>query len=246
EQGQWKGKIVRAELYELQHADLGRKYAEKDRRSLDPPPVVALRLSEITPMGQWAFQENEILDYSNVEIIGVLCAAELIPVIESRSSGQLLPTSRTSTVHSHSNPYSDGDCRMPTEVRDLSSGGNARIPSSEIARLTANVLVGSKVVQPHLVELDGEKRLVFVFSDLAVKNLGLFRLRYKCFDLVSAVPGTDAKIQAECTGGNFRIFSTKEFPGLQVSTNLTKILSAQGVSLNIRNSERRHKRRKVS
>lgn len=58
--GQFIGKHVRAELIELQKADLGRKYvphhpvpllrcstllryARKDRRPLDPPPVVQLK-----------------------------------------------------------------------------------------------------------------------------------------------------------------------------------------------------------
>lgn len=37
-------------------------------------------------------------------------------------------------------------------------------------------------------------------------------------------------IQAECYGGRLRVYSTKEFPGLQASTELTKVLSAFSIT----------------
>lgn len=61
-------------------------------------------------------------------------------------------------------------------------------------------------------------------KDLAVKNEGTFLLRYRMFDLFSKVEGhEDRVIQAECYGGPFRVYSTKEFPGLRASTELTKV-----------------------
>ncbi|KAJ3745754.1 hypothetical protein DFH05DRAFT_1489312 [Lentinula detonsa] len=79
EYGQWRAQTIRAELHELQHANMGRKsafssivsvltlyllrYAEVDRRSLDPPPVVALRLYQLVQTGPYNFQEIEIINY---------------------------------------------------------------------------------------------------------------------------------------------------------------------------------------
>jgi hypothetical protein len=61
-------------------------------------------------------------------------------------------------------------------------------------------------------------------QDLAVKIEGTFILRYRMFDIFSKVSGIDdLLIQAECYGGPFRVYSTKEFPGLQASTELTKV-----------------------
>jgi Velvet factor len=55
-----------------------------------------------------------------------------------------------------------------------------------------------------------------------VKVEGNFFLRYR-FDLFSKPwHHCDIAIQAECYGGNFQIYSTKKFPGLQASTDLTK------------------------
>jgi len=44
--GQFVGRTLRVELEELQKAESGRKYAKVDRRPLDPPPAVLLRLFE--------------------------------------------------------------------------------------------------------------------------------------------------------------------------------------------------------
>jgi hypothetical protein len=53
---------------------------------------------------------------------------------------------------------------------------------------------------------------------------GSFILRYRCFDLFSKVAGQDTTpVWAECYGGAFRVYSTKEFPGLRASTDLTKV-----------------------
>lgn len=53
---------------------------------------------------------------------------------------------------------------------------------------------------------------------------GSFILRYRVFNLFSQVEGAvDIPILAECYGGPFRIYSTKEFPGLRPSTDLTKV-----------------------
>ena len=61
-------------------------------------------------------------------------------------------------------------------------------------------------------------------QDLAVKTEGYFVLRYRVFDIFSTpIDHSDRVIQAECYGGIFRVYSTKEFPGLPASTELTKV-----------------------
>jgi hypothetical protein len=53
---------------------------------------------------------------------------------------------------------------------------------------------------------------------------GTFILRFRIFDILSQVGGyPDCAIQAECYGGEFRVYSTKDFPGLPASTALTKV-----------------------
>jgi hypothetical protein len=62
-------------------------------------------------------------------------------------------------------------------------------------------------------------------QDLAVRIEGDFFLRYRVFDLFSRTAGlVDVPVLAECGGGPFHIYSTKEFPGLQPSTELSKVI----------------------
>jgi len=262
--GQWAGKLIRADLEEIQAADRGRKYAEVDRRALDPPPVVALRLFEVTQTGEYYEAP-----YESNATLGLLCSVELIPAAKpshspQRESSSRVPTcvpdyafqeatcsaysSRDLLCH-NSNLYerhysTPEDLPSPEEVTgDVSPVGD--IPCPEVARLTDQVLVGSKVVEPRLFTLDQQKVLLFIFPDLAVKKLGYFRLRYKFFSLTACIPGiSDKVVQAECLGDVFRVYSTKDFPGLEKSTKLTRMLSLQGASLNIRNSEPRRKRKR--
>jgi hypothetical protein len=159
-------------------------------------------------------------------------------------------------------------------------------PITESSKLTS-ALVGATFVQPANVDYKGKKALMFVFAvchrlfppfnaylmvfdafriqDLAVKIEGTFILRYRVFDIFAKAHGNhDLAVQAECYGGPFRVYSTKEFPGLQASTELTKVrtrveptasrysassndlfqqLARYGVRLNIRETERRRRKK---
>jgi hypothetical protein len=57
-----------------------------------------------------------------------------------------------------------------------------------------------------------------------VKIEGTFILRYRVFDIFSkGYNSSELAVQAECYGGPFQVYTTKEFPGLHVSTDLTKV-----------------------
>jgi hypothetical protein len=57
-----------------------------------------------------------------------------------------------------------------------------------------------------------------------VRREGIFILRYRAFDIFSAIPGIPhAPVLAELYGGPFKVFSTRDFPGLEPSTDLTKV-----------------------
>lgn len=82
--GQFEGRTIRVELEELQKAESGRKlvhllfalwitsnnvnlswirYARVDRRPLDPPPVIKLRLFYVTNPGTDKEREREVGNY---------------------------------------------------------------------------------------------------------------------------------------------------------------------------------------
>ncbi|KZT04936.1 uncharacterized protein LAESUDRAFT_727507 [Laetiporus sulphureus 93-53] len=355
--GQYAGRTLRAELEELQKADLGRKYARKDRRPLDPPPVVQFRLFDVFNVGTSRQTEREIDDYDEIKNFGALCHVDLFPIPgddedeedeteESTAHHELPPSSFAESAHASMSvasgsklyihgpdPYQSGyslvnayavppllpssmshaHYTMPTSLPPPSgiptatlypiamlptsslahtysvpapslpplplqipgsSGSNQYAPTRhhqpypqyqeyrppappdpdiiaymgdfairESSKCTT-ALVGATFVQSAVVEFKGKKALMFVFSDLAVKNEGTFLLRYRVFNIYSKACGpTEIPILAECYGGPFKIYSTKEFPGLRASTDLTKHISFFGVRLNLRENERRRRKK---
>ncbi|KIM54045.1 hypothetical protein SCLCIDRAFT_1222348 [Scleroderma citrinum Foug A] len=271
--GHFEGQTIRAELEEIQKADLGRKYARVDRRPLDPPPVVRLRLYQVFNFGTDTQYEKEISDYSDTQTLGLLCYVDLFPVPTqsspsssssheprhlSRMPGRDLPDPSSRSLFHHTYPRHDATQYLhalaipnpATSSQSEHAPPQASVithfddqPITEDVKATS-ALSGATFVQPAVIDHQGRKTLVFAFADLAVKIEGQFFLRYRCFDLFSRVTGQeDLPIQSECYGGAFKIYSTKEFPGLQASTELTKQLARWGVRLNTRETERKRKRK---
>lgn len=57
-----------------------------------------------------------------------------------------------------------------------------------------------------------------------MKDEGQFFLRYRVFNTLFQVAGPKPlPVLAECIGGPFTVYSTKNFPGLRASTSLTKV-----------------------
>lgn len=198
--GQFAGETVRYELKEIQKACLGRKYARVDRRPLDPPPVVLVRIWRYSP----ETGKEEEVNYDEVQTHGLLCTVDLFPVPAKTSKD--LPPSSTTSGHRTSKTIQTNDGFVhfnpsgPSPTPSLSPSPSYRPQSygpSDIVHYyegiypllerskTTQALVGATFVQPVLVELFGKKCIAFVFSDLAVKSEGTFTLRYRIFDLFS-------------------------------------------------------------
>ncbi|KII91780.1 hypothetical protein PLICRDRAFT_38618 [Plicaturopsis crispa FD-325 SS-3] len=312
--GQFAGHTVRTELIEVQKADLGRKYARVDRRPLDPPPAVLLRLYFVFNEGTDHETEREVDNYDEIQNLGICCNVDLFPVpsTETTETGRkgepwkpepsapqydlypqsqssrpaesslvypglnpnIYPVGRPHASSSGASAYAGGpsswpgpssSAHPPPSVHGYSHSQSAQpaipgyLPPSPadpdvVARIgkfpilehskCTSALVGATFVQPANVDYRGKKSLMFVFADLAVKTEGTFILRYRAFDIFSKCAGTqDLAVQAECYGGPFRVYSTKEFPGLHASTDLTKQLARWGVRLNIRETERKRRKK---
>ncbi|KAI9056497.1 hypothetical protein FKP32DRAFT_1470746 [Trametes sanguinea] len=88
----------------------------------------------------------------------------------------------------------------------------------------SNMLSGTTFAHAEVVDIEEKKSAVFVFPDVSVKAEGTFVLRYRMFNTLSKVDNPPSiPALAECYGGPFKIYSSKEFPGLQASTELTKV-----------------------
>ncbi|KAI0729710.1 velvet factor-domain-containing protein [Fomitopsis betulina] len=145
----------------------------------------------------------------------------------------------------HESTYSNGvtspaiyGTGLPSPVATYYNG----IPILESSACTA-FIVGTTVASSTVLKYEGTKQIIFTFSDIAVREDGDYFLRYRVFNTMHHVLGdTPIPILAECSGGPFKVYSTKDFPGLRASTDLTKQISLSGTRVNARERERKRRR----
>ncbi|KAI9056496.1 hypothetical protein FKP32DRAFT_1615973 [Trametes sanguinea] len=274
-------RTIRVRLEEIQKPDLGRKYARKDKRPLDPPPVVLCRFYNITKGRDGKFIEIEM--DPEQPAMGAICHLDLFPVppqyyeaeehlqrptqvtmhdpvqhaMQGMRSPTHIPTPASIAAPQHDTASANTMFQLPSipshavtssvsptllgsalstypgrPSNSISSAGEPEkrdivawygdVPIHESSKCSA-MLSGGTSMQAEVIDYKGKKSAVFVFPDVAVKAEGLFFLRYRAFNVLSkcAAP-TPMPVLAECYGGPFKIYSSKEFPGLQASTELTK------------------------
>ncbi|KAK3984591.1 velvet factor-domain-containing protein [Cladorrhinum sp. PSN332] len=157
----------------------------KDRRPLDPPPIVQLRISNRADPIQ-KFLQNPYL----------ILVARLVPKISS----------------------DDSDDKQRSEVK-----------TGDLAGTVVSSLYNLK-------DLNNTQGGFFIFGDLSVKKEGTFRLEFILFELRTATRECwqlSSKVSDE-----FNVYASKNFPGLQESTFLTRSFSDQGVRLRLRKDSR--------
>ncbi|RDA92398.1 hypothetical protein CP533_4734 [Ophiocordyceps camponoti-saundersi (nom. inval.)] len=99
--------------------------------------------------------------------------------------------------------------------------------------LPTNYLVGSLVSSIHrLRDTDNVEGGFFVFGDLSVKREGRFRLRFTLFERDQH--SSSFYFVSELITNAFTVYSTKLFPGMADSTQLTRTFSNQGVKVRLR------------
>ncbi|KZT64602.1 hypothetical protein DAEQUDRAFT_603348 [Daedalea quercina L-15889] len=241
--GPFTGRIVRARLTELQKADLGRKCGLSDRRSLDPPPVVRLRLYEVHNSHTRNHREEELAEVAEVENHGFVCHLNLFPMPSPfdhayQSGNQMWQVPSSARWEDRRSPHgrcSSGRERPGPSLESVGNGSQlGHGPPGPVAAymygapvlensICTPLIAGTTFSASSLIQYQGVKQLMFVFPDISVKE-GEFFLRYRVFNALYPVTGpAPLPILAECIGGPFRIYGTKDFPGLRASTDLTKV-----------------------
>jgi hypothetical protein len=235
--GMFTGRTIRAEVEEVQKANVGRKYAaSKDRRALDPPPVVGLRIFDVRDAGNGTTHDTE-LDYRGVQATGLICHVEAFQV----------------SVAADEDPAQVTDVPIPPSANpsypQVAANGHQveaywRNQPLTLAANHTGSLVGDLFTQALNLPIgqDSKNTLLFVFADLSVQMEGWFLFRYRVFDLFSVHDNGAQPILAECWGRPFRIYATKQFPGLEPSTELTKLLHNHHVPVRAREVRRKRKK----
>ncbi|KAJ8487048.1 hypothetical protein ONZ51_g4454 [Trametes cubensis] len=85
--GYLAGRTIRVHLEEIQKADVGRKFVQKDKRPLDPPPVVLCRFYEVLSRGSSRVE----IEMDPEMMTDTVCHVELFPIPDGGGSVNAQP-----------------------------------------------------------------------------------------------------------------------------------------------------------
>lgn len=171
---------------------------ERDRRNIDPPPIVQLRID--AP----GLARDEIDRYLRYEGYVVNC-----------------------WIYDETGTYDAS--HMPSEYRYQ-------------RRLTGS-LVGTPFYGR---DENGQEGCFFPFSDLSVRTLGKYRLKFNLIMLDTTRPGQHRHfpILTEVFSDVFDVYTAKEFPGINESSRLVRTLREQGCIISIKKGNDKKRRPK--
>ncbi|OJJ44128.1 hypothetical protein ASPZODRAFT_135602 [Penicilliopsis zonata CBS 506.65] len=210
---------------------------DRDRRSVDPPPIVQMLLTDFDPSlpDDWDILQDPRFT------VGCL----LYPVMDPSSprngdtemaSWGRSPVGSVDTSRSEDNDsqgqssqllsgkafvspfFVDDDPDPSTAPAHPSS--YAQPPHAMSAAAAAGPLFGNNAKQP---------ATFFIFSDLSVRTAGLYKLQFRLMNWGNVEDtGQSMPILAETWSNPFRVYPAKDFPGMQDSSVLAEGLKELG------------------
>lgn len=209
---------------------------DRDRRHVDPPPIVQMLLTDFDPESE---DDRDILRDPTFSV-GCL----LYPV-------------------SDSSPYPPNP--NTEEDQSTEGNGDDDDIAREDGALSTPLLSGKAFISPFFVEADpdpnsapthpsfenpnphlnspdhsqpenlrnasklNQPATFFIFTDLSIRSAGLFRLQFRLFNFAFAeATNQNIPILAEAWSDPFRVYSAKDFPGMRDSSLLAEGLKELG------------------
>ncbi|KAK3176997.1 hypothetical protein OEA41_008323 [Lepraria neglecta] len=189
-------------------------FGERDRRVIDPPPIVQLSLKDFDAQSpsdlealRWPFN---ILHCS------------------------LLSVPPQSSVYSSTPDV--------TQVPDPNQSN--RWSRRLMGTLVASPFVGIDPEAPGSSDENARLSCFFVFPDLSCRQNGLYRLRFTLMKVNMPNMSEDGQgsIAGSVDSDTFEVFSAKDFPGMRASTTLTRKLKEQGATVQVKKGKSQRKR----
>lgn len=189
-------------------------FGERDRRVIDPPPIVQLSLREFDP--ESSSDVAELHWPFNI----VHCALLSVPPESSAYSS-------TSDV---------------TAVPDPNQSN--RVSRRLMGTLVASPFVGTDPEAPDSSNKNARLGCFFVFPDLSCRQNGHYRLRFTLMkvNMPNMTENGQGSIAGSFDSDMFEVFSAKDFPGMRASTALTKELKRQGATVSVKKGKSQRKR----
>ncbi|EPS27505.1 Sexual development regulator velC [Penicillium oxalicum] len=209
---------------------------DRDRRPIDPPPIIQILLSDFDSAAQ---EDLEILQdprftvgcllfpvsdssssFTSAENGGVQSSEhdrdELLNPDESPSTPLLSGKAFMSPFYVDADPDPISAPNHPSSLSDLNLKHDALNPHGRPQHLRN----ASKLNQP---------ATFFIFADLSIRSAGLYRLQFRLMNWGSVEDtGQSMPILAEVWSDPFRVYAAKDFPGMRDSSLLVEGLKELG------------------
>ncbi|KAM3581101.1 hypothetical protein VKS41_006542 [Umbelopsis sp. WA50703] len=181
-------------------------FGEKDRRPIDPPPVLQLFVEG---------EDGEPKTVSSLDISFFLVQCDLYSADGSEERNIVLHPSIIPNTHftmgSSSNSNSPSHVTTQQSESSRQGGSLSTVISLRNPTPTRN-LMGSLIA--NAVQLENPQKttgIYFVFPDLSVRSEGSYTLKFMFFDLALGEPLTmSTKVQAEIYSQPFTVYSAKK------------------------------------
>ncbi|KAJ6010612.1 Velvet factor [Penicillium sp. IBT 35674x] len=196
---------------------------DRDRRPVDPPPIVQILLSDFDPESE---DDKDTLQDPRFTV-GCL----LFPFSDSSTWAQP-PDPEQAERDQEKEKESDGVARADDDLSTPSSQEKHSYPNSApthpssddinppLSSQPPNLRNASKLHQP---------ATFFIFADLSIRTAGLYRLQFRLMNWGSVEDtGQSMPILAEAWSDPFRVYAAKDFPGMRDSSILAEGLKELG------------------
>ncbi|KAJ5169005.1 Velvet factor [Penicillium canariense] len=213
---------------------------DRDRRPVDPPPIVQILLTDFDPESQ---DDSDILQDPRFTVGCLLfpvsdstgwsqAEAEPSQPAEREREREREPDGVARADDSFSTPLLSGKAFMSPFFVDADPDPNSapNHPSAEElyplssprspSRAPQALRNASKLNQP---------ATFFIFADLSIRSAGLYRLQFRLMNWGSVEDtGQSMPILAEAWSDPFRVYPAKDFPGMRDSSILAEGLKELG------------------
>lgn len=186
-------------------------FGERDRRVIDPPPIVQMSLADFDP--------SSLSDLSSLRYPFNVVHCALLHVSPLSSSSTHSPSATNTDV---------------TAIPDPSTN---KLTRRLMGTLVASPFVGNDPEVSGSGRLEKSKLgCFFIFPDLSCRQHGLYKLRFTLMSLGAEITHTGgrASVVGSVESDVFEVYSAKDFPGMRASTTLTRELKKQGAGVSVK------------
>ncbi|RAL04095.1 velvet factor family protein [Aspergillus ibericus CBS 121593] len=195
---------------------------DRDRRPVDPPPIIQLLLTDFDPKGP---DDIDVLQDPRFTV-----GCFLVPETRGSFSSDLdgdsaLREDRLGTAPGQSTPLLSGKAFVSPFFVDEDPD-----PTTAPSHPSTFDYIPERRMQLAPPTNGGRHPAAFfIFSDLSVRTAGLYRLQFRLMNwgLVEDT-GQSMPVLAEAWSDPFRVYPAKDFPGMRDSSRLTEGLKELG------------------